>query len=40
MEINHQKSRENNIEIAGLQNSIDASCLENTSIYILGKDGM
>ena len=37
MEINHQKAREDNKEIAGLPNSIDDSCLENTCSDILGK---
>ena len=39
-EIDHQKSRENNLEMSGLPNSIDDSCLEITCIDILGKVGV
>ena len=34
MEVGHQKSRENNLEISGLPNSIDDASLENTCEYI------
>ena len=40
METGHQKSRENNLEISGLPNSIDDASLENTCIEILGKVGV
>ena len=40
LEIGHQKSRENNLEISGLPNSIDEASLENTCIEILGKVGV
>ena len=39
-EIDHQKSRENSLEMSGLPNSIDDSCLEITCIDILGKVGV
>ena len=40
MEIGHHKSRENNLEISGLPNTIDDASLENTCIEILGKVGV
>ena len=40
MEIDHHKSRENNLEVPVLPNSIDDSYLENTCIEILHKVGV
>ena len=37
MEINHQKSRENHLEMSGLPNSIDDSCLKLLALIYLVK---